>query len=295
MTASSRWARTFGPVLLLIAAMISMQCGAAFAKGLFPAVGAQGVAALRLGVSALMLGLVMRPWRGLRWDRRLAPLIAYGLSLGAMNTLFYMALVTVPLGIAIALEFVGPLAVAIIGSRRPRDMVWVAVALAGWLMLAPLGHVNAIDPKGGLLALGSGGCWALYIIFGRRAGLDHGARATALGMAAAAAVFVPLGLARVGPALFAPAILPAAIILAFLSSALPYSLEMFALTRLPTRVFGTLMSLEPAIGSLAGLVLLGESPSPLQWLGISAVMLASVGTAVTARADKPSPAALTPN
>lgn len=274
------------PIVLLLVAMVSIQTGAAFAEGLFPVVGPQGATTLRLAFSALILAAVQRPWRGFRFDRTVLPLIAYGVSLGAMNTLFYMALRTVPLGIAIALEFAGPLAVAMLGSRRWLDLAWIALAVAGLaLLLAPRSSIHAVDPKGALLALGSGVCWALYIVFGRRVGQTFGARGVALGMIIAAVVFVPIGAARVGPALLSPAILPSGVLLALLSSAVPYSLEMTALARIPARAFGTLMSLEPAVGALAGLLMLGETPTPIQWAGIAAVMLASVGTALTLAPD----------
>jgi inner membrane transporter RhtA len=286
-SASSRPAvalAALAPIALLLAATVCMQLGAIFAKGLFPRVGPQGAATLRLGFSALILGGAIRPWRGLALDQRLAPLIAYGVSLGAMNTLFYMSLATTPFGVAVALEFLGPLGLALAASRRPRDFAWVMLAAGGLAALLPLGHAaQGVDPKGAALALGAGLCWALYIIFGRRAGAAHGARTTAMGMMIAAAVFVPLGVARVGTALFEPAILPSAILLALLSSAAPYSLEMIALTRVPARVFATLMSLAPVIGALAGLVLLGEAPTPIQWAGIGAIALASLGAALTAR------------
>jgi inner membrane transporter RhtA len=266
------------PIALLLAATISMQLGAVFAKSLFPSVGAQGAATLRLGYSALILGVTIRPWRGLSAGRRLAPLIAYGVSLGAMNTLFYMSLDTTPLGVAVSLEFLGPLGLALAASRRPMDFAWVALAAGGLAALLPLGQAaRSVDPVGAALALGAGLCWALYIVFGRRAGADHGPRTTALGMIIAAAVFVPLGVARVGGALFAPALAPSAILLALLSSAVPYSLEMVALTRVPARVFGTLVSLSPALGALAGLVLLREIPTLIQWAGIGAIVLASLG------------------
>ena len=262
--------------------MISMQLGAAFAKGLFPRVGPQGATALRLGFSALILGAVRRPWRNLRLGRSSLPLVAYGLSLGAMNTLFYMALRTVPLGIAIAREFIGPLSVAMLASRRWLDGVWIALVVAGLLLLLPLGRsIHAVDPAGACLALGSGACWALYIVFGRRVGETLGPSATALGMIIAAAVFVPIGVARAGPALFDLAVLPSGVLLALLSSAVPYSLEMIALTRIPARAFGTLMSLEPVVGTLAGLAILGEIPAPIQWAGIAAIVLASLGTTLT--------------
>jgi inner membrane transporter RhtA len=267
------------PVALLLVAMASMQLGAAFAKGLFPKVGPQGATALRLTFSALILAAVRRPWRELRLGRSALPLVAYGVSLGAMNTLFYMALRTVPLGVAIALEFIGPLTLAASRSRRWLDAAWIALAAAGLLLLLPLGHTaRAVDPAGAALALASGACWALYIVFGRRVGQAFGPRGTALGMLIAAAVFAPIGAIRAGPALFALDILPAGLLLALLSSAVPYSLEMIALTRLPVRAFGTLMSLEPAVGALAGLAILGEDPTPAQWAGIAAVILASLGT-----------------
>jgi inner membrane transporter RhtA len=280
------------PIALILTAMVSMQLGAAFAKGLFPAVGAQGTTALRLTFSAMMLAAAYRPWRNLRWDRSLLPLLAYGLSLGTMNTLFYMALRTVPLGIAIALEFLGPLAVAVAGSRRWSDGAWTALALAGLGLLLPLRQtVYAVDPVGATLALGSGAAWALYIVFGRRVGAAYGARGVALGMIIAAVVFAPLGVAAVGPARFTLALLPSGALLALLSSAIPYSLEMAALTRIPARVFGTLMSLEPAVGALAGLAILHETLAPLQWAGLAAVMLASLGTVLTLRVDaQPVPA-----
>ena len=271
--------------------MVSMQMGAAFAKGLFPAVGAQGATALRLGLSALILAAVHRPWRGLRLDRALLPLLAYGLSLGAMNTLFYMALKTVPLGIAIALEFAGPLTVALAGARRWRDGAWLALAVAGVGLLLPLGQAaQGVDPEGAMLALGSGAAWALYIVFGRKVGGVYGARGVSLGMLIAALVFAPLGVAAAGPARFTLALLPAGFLLALLSSAVPYSLELAALTRLPARAFGALMSLEPAVGALAGMAVLHESLSPSQWAGLAAVMSASLGATLTLRAeDQPSP------
>ncbi|MBV8592916.1 MAG: EamA family transporter [Caulobacteraceae bacterium] len=267
---------------MLILAMASFQLGAVLSKRLFGPVGPQGTAALRIGFSAVILGLFTRPWRGLRLGHGSWSLVAYGVALGGMNTLFYLAIARIPLGIAVALEFMGPLAVATLGSRRPRDFALVALAAVGVALLsAPERRVTAIDGLGALLALGAGACWAAYIVFGQRAGRLHGRAATGLGMMVAALVYVPLGAVAVGPALFAPAILPAAILLAVLASALPYSLEMAALRTLPASVFGALMSLEPAIAAAAGFALLGERPTGLQWAGIAAVMAASFGSAST--------------
>jgi len=287
-TKTSPGGAAFGAIALLVAAMVSIQLGATFAKSLFPRVGAQGVAALRLGFAALLVGAATRPWRGLVWSRDLAPLAAYGLVLGAMNTVFYMAISTIPLGVAVALEFVGPLTVAVIGSRRPLDFAWVVLAIAGILVLVPLGHdTQGLDRKGVALALGAGVLWALYIVFGKRAGAAYGSRASGMGMIIAAAAFVPLGAAEVGPRLFDPGLAPSAVLLALLSSALPYSLEMIALTRMSTRVFGTLMSLEPAVAAMAGFVVLAEAPTARQWFGIGAVMAASLGASFAGRTPEP--------
>lgn len=273
------------PVLLLLVAMFSIQIGASMAKSLFPVVGAMGATSLRLGFGTLLLWLVLRPWR-MSW--RTLPwkmLLGYGISLGVMNSLFYLALQTVPLGIAIALEFAGPLGLALLGSRRPRDVAWVALAVAGLLLLVPWSSQHAaLDPLGVAYALGAGLCWALYIVFGQKAGADHGPQAVALGAAIAALVAVPWGVLESGMDLLAPALLPMGIGVAVLSMALPYSLEMVALTRLPTRTFGMLMSLEPAIGALCGFVFLHEHLGILQWLAILAVVIASAGATLGAPA-----------
>jgi inner membrane transporter RhtA len=270
------------PILGLLAAMASFQLGASFAKRMFPMVGAPGAAALRILASAVMLALARRPWRGLRAKGPWGGLIAYGVTLGTMNTLFYMSLRTVPLGIAVAIEFIGPLGVAMAGSRRPRDLIWVALAAAGLFLLLPIGFGGPrIDLGGALLALAAGGCWALYIIFGRRAGQAHGSNAAGLGVIIAALIFVPPQIAIQGASLFTPKAIPLALAVGLLSSALPYSLEMFALTRLPTRLFGIMMSLEPAIGALAGASLMGQILAPVQWGGVLAVMGASAGAALS--------------
>jgi inner membrane transporter RhtA len=201
-----------------------------------------------------------------------------------MNLLFYMSLRTVPLGIAVTLEFVGPLSVAALSLRRAVDAVWIALAVAGLVLLLPLGaSVDGIDPLGAALALGAGACWALYIVFGQRAGRAFGVHATAYGAIIAALVAVPVGIHQAGSALLSPAILPAALALAFLSNAMPYTLEMFALTRMPARAYGTLTSLEPAIGSIVGFALLHEALTDIQWLAVGAIVIASIGTTLTIR------------
>ena len=274
--------------MVLIGAVASFQLGAAMAKSLFPLVGASGAATLRLVLAAAMLLPVWRPWRLRPTPREWSALAAYGTAIGLMNFLFYSALRTIPLGIAVSLEFTGPLAVALLASRAAADFLWVALAALGLALLFGVGApAQQQDPWGILCALGAGLCWALYILLGRRVGVAHGGPSAALGLAIGAAVIAPIGLAQAGAAMFSPGILPVALGVALLSSALPYSLEMFALTRLPARTFGVLMSLDPAFGALSGLVFLGERLGPIQWAAIACIMLASGGSAATSRTAPP--------
>jgi len=274
------------PVAVLILAMVGFQIGAALAKTLIPVVGASGAVALRLFYATLMLWLVWRPWR-MRVDLKAArTVLIYGIALGCMNLLFYCALQRIPLGIAVALEFTGPLAVAIAAAIRPLDFLWVALAVLGVLMVLPFGGAShALDWLGIVFALGGGVCWALYIVFGRRAGLQSGGQTTAMGMLIGAICVAPFGVAHAGAALLKPEILPTALAVAFLSSALPYSLEMYAMTRVPARIFGVLMSLDPALAAAAGLILLGERLSWLQWTAIGCIVFASAGSAASHQAE----------
>lgn len=270
------------PICLLIIAMISIQSGASLAKSLFPRVGAEGITTLRLGIGTLILFIIFRPWRMHFAAGSRLPLLIYGLSLGAMNYLFYLSLRTVPLGIAVALEFTGPLAVAMFSSRRPIDFIWVALAVVGLGFLLPIGHdIGNIDPLDAACALGAGACWAIYIIFGQKAGGDHGPGTVAVGSLVAAIVFCPIGAWHAGSALMNVDILPVALAVAILSTALPYSLEIIALPRIPARTFGTLMSLEPALAALSGMIFLNEHLTKVQWLALAAIIAASMGATLT--------------
>jgi inner membrane transporter RhtA len=275
------------PVGVLIVAMVSFQLGATVAKQLMPAVGASGAAAMRLALAALILLAVWRPWRVRPSRGELRVIIVYGLAMGWMNFFFYLSLRTLPLGISVALEFAGPLAVAMLASRRPIDFLWIVLAALGLVALLPIGLQPAplapLAPLGVVYALAAGLCWALYIVFGQKAGAAHGGQTVALGTLVGAIVIVPIAVAQSGARLFSPALLPAALAVAVLSSALPYSLEMFSMTRLPTRTFGVLMSMDPALGALAGLWLLGERLTLVQWLAIGSIILASAGSAATSR------------
>ncbi|TPN76013.1 DMT family transporter [Mesorhizobium sp. CU2] len=279
------------PVLGLLGAILSVQVGAAFAKGLFPVLGSQGTTMLRLLIGALMLAAVLRPWKVLPSRRTLPWLVAYGVTVSVMNLLFYAALERIPLGICVALEFTGPLFVAMLGSRRRLDLVWVAFAVAGIVLLSPFADVSlGLDPFGVLLALAAGACWGLYIIFAQKAGAELGARTSAYGMAIAALVALPFGFSAAAPHLTDPHIMAAAVVVGLFSSALPFWLEMMVLARMPAKVYGMIVCLEPAGAALTGFLFLHEKLTMLQAVGIAAVIAAAFGAAVTARRAVPSPA-----
>ncbi|WP_036258063.1 DMT family transporter [Mesorhizobium sp. WSM3224] len=279
------------PVLGLLGAILSVQVGAAFAKGLFPVLGSEGTTMLRLAIGALMLGAVLRPWKVLPSRKSLPWLAAYGITVCAMNMLFYAALQRIPLGICVALEFTGPLFVATLGSRRLLDLVWVALAVAGIVLLSPFADASrGLDPLGVALALAAGACWGLYIIFAQKAGAELGVRTSAYGMAIAAVLALPFGFSAAEPYLADPHIMAGAAVVGLFSSALPFYLEMLVLARMPAKVYGMLVCLEPAGGALTGFLFLHEKLNLLQCAGIAAVIAAAFGTAVVARRPLPSPA-----
>jgi inner membrane transporter RhtA len=286
MPGLSRKTPVWMPVALILIAMLSIQSGASLAKSLFPLVGAPGVTALRIALGTAILVVIFKPWR-LRFKKeQRVPLLFYGLSLGGMNYLFYLSIQTIPLGIAVALEFTGPLAVALFSSRRPVDFIWVVLAVLGLWFLLPLGQdVSHIDLTGAALALGAGACWAIYILSGQRAGEEHGPATVALGSLIAAIIFVPVGMAQATDSIWQWSILPVGLAVAILSTALPYSLEMIALTRLPTRIFGTLMSMEPALAAVSGMVFLGETLTLTQTLALCSIIVASMGSTLTMRPE----------
>ena len=275
-------------VISVLLAMITIQSGASIAKQLFPLIGPEGTTALRLGFSALVLWLVFRPWRALPQGRDWQAVIVYGLCLGGMNILFYLAIARIPLGIGVALEFTGPLAVALFSSRRKRDLIWVGFAIAGILLLLPDMHgVDALDPVGVMLALAAGACWAGYILFGKKTNTQSsGGITVALGMTVAALVLVPVGAVTQGMALLSWDVLPLGFLVGILSSAIPYSLEMVALRNMTSQNFSVFMSMEPAIAALAGFLILAELLTLWQWLAIGLVIVASLGSSLTSSQAK---------
>ena len=273
-------------VVAVIFSMVSVTAGAALAKSLFGAIGPAGTTGLRNGYGALMLLAFWRPWRTgrLSWPQWRAVAL-YGGSLGLMNLLFYTSLKTLPLGLAVAVEFIGPFTLALVMSRRLTDVIWLALAVAGLALLMPWGEGPlAADPAGIMFALGAGAMWALYILFGQKAGrLMPGGHVTSIGITIGSLITVPIGLAQSGGAMFAWSTLAVALGVALFSSAIPYSLDMVALRRLPARTFGIMMSLEPAVAALSGLLLLGEGLTIRQQFAIGCVMIASLGSTSAAR------------
>ena len=275
----------FVPFLAVLGSVTALGVGTSWAKqALFPAVGAQGTTAVRVGLSALLMLMLWRPWRW-RLSRADAQAVAlYGAALGAMNLMFYLSLQTLPFGLAVAIEFAGPLAVAIWSSRRAVDFVWVALAIVGLALLLPLGlSGSTLDQLGVLYSVGAAVFWALYIVFGKRAGHLHAGQSVSLGLLVAALVVVPVGVAHAGAALLSPSVLLVGVAVAAISSALPISLEMMALKRLPKEAFGIMISMEPAVAALLALALLGERLDTVQWLAIGCIVAASMGSAATAR------------
>jgi inner membrane transporter RhtA len=280
------------PVLLVTLGMVFTQTGASFAKMLFPLVGAGGATALRLTLAALVLIALFRPWRhrlnGAQWRA----VLLYGAAMGAMNLFFYAALEHIPLGIAVALEFTGPLAVALFGARKLLDFIWIGLAVAGFTLLLPwIPAETDISPTGVVLALCAGACWAGYIVFGQRAGTGGGAHIAALGVGMAALIALPFGIATAGMTLLDPALLPLGLAVALLSSAIPYALDMAALPHMPSRLFGILMSGQPALAALSGLLILHETIGPVQLGGMAAIMAASIGATLTIARQNPATAA----
>ena len=269
--------------------LVTLCAGTSLAKGLFPFVGAEGTTTYRLVFSTLLLMAFWRPWRR-AWTWADVPiLVLFGATLGLMNLLFYNAIKTVPFGLAIAVEFTGPLAVALWSSKKPLDFVWIVLAVAGMGLILPLGNASgvdiqaaAIDPVGIAYALGAGACWAVYIVVGQRVADRIGAFATPMGMLVAALLVTPVGISLAGSSLLNPEWMLAGLGIALLSSAIPYSLEMYSLKHLPKQTFSILLSLEPAVGALAGWLVLSEQLSTQQLGAIGLIMAASMGSAMTA-------------
>ncbi len=276
--------RTLATIAVLIS-IVSVQAGATFGKHLFPIVGAEGTTALRQGFAALILLAVFEPWRNGPARKDWGVLGLYALIMGVMNLTFYMGIARVPLGIGVAIEFLGPLTVAVATSRRAVDFVWIACAALGLVILLPWqGGARALDMIGVLWCAVAAVCWGLYIIVGQRVSdRVHGGKAVALAMAITTIFTLPIGIATAGPALWSWSVLPWGIAVGVLSSAIPYTFEMLALKHMPAKTFSLMMSLEPAVGAILAFLIVGESLSLVQVVAIALVVLASAGSSVTAK------------
>lgn len=271
--------RRLGPLPLALTAIVSVQFGNALAGSTFAEVGALGAASLRLLFAAVILIAVLRPSvRG--WTRRVwVGVVALGIGLAGMNSLIYLAIERVPIGIAVAVELIGPLAVAVAGARRARDLLWVALAAIGVGMLA-LDSDGAVALLGLALAAGAAGFWALYIVASSRLGATsvRGVDGLAVAMVVAAVLVVPFGAVPATAAVVAdPTVLAVFAGIALMTSALPYALEFIALKTMPTRLFGVLSSLGPVVAAVAGLIVLGQVLSPLQLVAMAVIIAASAG------------------
>ena len=275
-------ARTPSPALVL-GAIASVQFGSAIATTLFARIGPGGAVALRLVAASVVLMIIWRPSLRARTRRELLLAALFGGVLAGMNLAFYEAIQRIPLGIAVTIEFVGPLAVAVAGSRRRLDLLWVALAAAGIVGLMK-GDSHSLNTLGVVLALTAGGLWGAYILVNARVGKTFaGGTGLAIAMCVASVVVLPVGIAQGGAQLVQPQMLLVGAAVGMLSSAIPYTFEMEALRRIATSVFGVLMSLEPAVAALAGFIVIGQSLSGRELIGIALVVVASVGASTAAR------------
>jgi inner membrane transporter RhtA len=271
------------PTALVLSGVVSVQFGAALASTMFDDLGAAGTSLLRLGFAAVMLVALFRPRVRGRGRAALRLVAAFGLALGAMNLCFYEALERIPLGVAVTIEFAGPLGVAVFTSRRRLDLVWAAFAAAGIVLLSGATGSGGVDTLGLVFILAAAACWAAYILIAQRASRVYdGSEGLALAMVVGALVPLIPGIAEGGSTLLRPDLLAMGAGVALLSSVIPYSMDTEALRRLPASVFGVLMSLEPAVAALAGFLLLGQSLGATDLVAMALVVTASVGVSSTA-------------
>ncbi len=272
---------------MVLGAILSIQVGAALATDLFDEIGAAGAVFLRVVVSAILLVIIWRP--SFRMDRpRLKLALLFGVALAGMNICFYESIDRIPLGTAVTFEFIGPLGVAVLTSRRRQDFAWAGLAGIGILLLSGgVGH-DGLDPWGIVLALVAGFFWGSYILLGKKVGEEwSGGKGLAISMVVAAFICAPGGVAAGGTQLLDPSVLLIGAAVAVLSTTLPLSLEIEAMRRLPSNVFGVMMSLEPAIAASVGFLLLSQGLAAAQILAIALVMAASAGALWSSRAPAP--------
>lgn len=266
----------------IIASQFSNALGAAWSKALFPAIGPEGIIALRVGFSAILLAVATRAWRTRVSNDQIGNLIAYGVALGLMNSFAYQAFARIPVGIGMAIEVTGPLAVVIYNSRRPSDLAWAACTVAGLvLLLFKETALPSVDPIGVGLSFCSAACWASYIVYGKRVSTIGSGNVVAIGFVVASLFVVPFGVASVGSKLFESEWLLTGALIAVLSGAFPFFLQILALRRLPSRVYGLIACGVPAVGAIMGFIVLREGLELRQCLGIVLVIAAGVGATLS--------------
>lgn len=278
--------RFLSAIVSVLLAMVAIQSGASFAKQLFPIAGPEGTSALRAFFAAAILSFIFKPWKARLSPRGWRNVIFYGLCLGAMNIIFYLAIARIPLGIGVALEFTGPLAVAFFSARKKRDFAWVLLAVVGVCLLLPdIGtSPDSLDPVGVMLALTAGAFWAGYIVFGNKTGSEgSGGVTVTLGMLVAAFAIVPIGVISQGEVLLTPFALFMGVAVGVFSSAIPYTLEMNAMRNMPKQTFSIMMSVEPAIAAIAAFIIIDETLTVSQWFAVALVVVATAGSSITQR------------
>lgn len=274
------------PPVLLLLSILSVQLGAAIAKDLFHLLGSGGTVFLRVGLAAIIYMIMARPrLRGYSW-REYGWVVLFGLVIAAMNSCYYAAISRIPLGIATTLEFIGPLGVSLVSSRRLFDLLWIVLAIVGIILLMPIKGGVALDPLGVVFALMAGACWAAYILVNVRVGRAFpGTTGLALSMSVAAIVLVPFDLGSLTPLVHNPVPLLLGLGVAVLSTVIPFALELEALRRISARAFGILMSLEPAVAALIGFVMLGETIGIRGLIAMSLIIVASCGVSLMDKKD----------
>lgn len=266
-------------ILAIFTSIISVNAGAAFAKHLFPLVGATGITTLRISFAAILLVLFCRPWKTRLLPHQYKSIMIYGVILGCMNLLIYQAFARIPIGIALAIEILGPLGVVLASARRVIDFVWFGLALVGLALFLPFQSNEAsLDMIGILFAIAAALSWAMYILVGKQLSSASTLSSVALGMVVATCVAAPFGIIEAGTSLLSPYILGTGLLVAFFSSALPYSLEMLALKRVPAHLFSMIVSSSPIVAGLCGWVILNEELSLRQWIAIVLIVAAITGS-----------------
>lgn len=278
--------RFLSAIVSVLLAMVAIQSGASFAKQLFPIAGPEGTSALRAFFAAAILTVIFKPWKARLSPKGWRNVIFYGICLGAMNIIFYFAIARIPLGIGVALEFTGPLAVAFFSARKKRDFAWVLLAVVGVCLLLPdIGSSpESLDPVGVMFALTAGAFWAGYIVFGNKTGNEgSGGVTVTLGMLVAALAIVPIGVISQGEVLLTPFALFMGVAVGVFSSAIPYTLEMNAMRNMPKQTFSIMMSVEPAIAAIAAFIIIDETLTVSQWFAVVLVVVATAGSSITQR------------